>query len=259
MKIGAYQFPVTGDLHRNFRAMKDAVAQAASEGVRMLAFPECALTGYPPRDLPNSAAVDFSKVEDCLRELAKLAAGHEMYIIAGSITKEEGRFYNSAVILAPDGTRSVYRKRALWGWDRDNFFPGDPGGVLEIDGIKIGIRICFEVRFPEYFRELYQEATDLNLILFYDVSGFDDGGRYDLIRGHIRTRAVENVCHTLSVDTAGPWQTAPTGLYDRSGGVVLELERGREGLLVYDFLPGELDFGERGRKEYSDLLTGRSE
>ena len=96
----------------------------------------------------------------------------------------------------------------MLGWDRDNFYPGNQTGVFEVDGIKIGIRICFEIRFPEYYRELYRENTDLNIVMFYDKSDNNDIARYDLIKAHIRTRAVENVCHTLAVNTAGPYQTA---------------------------------------------------
>ena len=46
------------------------------------------------------------------------------------------------------------------------------------------------MRFPEYFRELYARKTDLNVVLFYDVSDVDDTGRYDLIKGQLQTRAV---------------------------------------------------------------------
>ena len=60
-----------------------------------------------------------------------------------------------------------YDKRALWGWDRDNFTEGQNEGIFEIGGITIGVRICFEIRFPEYFRELYKQRTDLNVVLFY--------------------------------------------------------------------------------------------
>lgn len=254
IRIGAYQFVVSGDMERNFQTMKQAIAQAAQQGIRVLAFPECALTGYPPRDIESSSTADFGKVTFWCNELAQLAVQHDMYIIMGAITKAQDKHYNSAIVLTPCGERMVYNKRALWGWDRDNFCPGDQSGIFKVDGVRVGIRICFEVRFPEYFRELYLENTDLNIILFYDVSDWDDVGRYDLIKGHIRTRAVENVCYTLSVDAISPYQTAPTGLYDMSGGIVCELERNKEGLLVYDFHPPEMDFGERGRKEISDIL-----
>ena len=88
----------------------------------------------------------------------------------------------------------------MWGWDRDNFCVGSESGIFEIDECKVGVRICFEVRFPEFFRELYMDRTNINIILFYDVADTDDEERYDLIKAHIRTRAVENVTYTLTVD-----------------------------------------------------------
>ena len=94
----------------------------------------------------------------------------------------------------------------------------------------------------------------MNVILFYDVSDKDDLNRYDLIRGHIRTRAVENVCSTLTVNAVSPCQTAPTMLTGASGQVLAEAGRNREELLIYDFIPQLPDFGERGRNEISDQL-----
>lgn len=102
---------------------------------------------------------------------------------------------------------------------------------------------------------MYQEHTDLNIVLFYDVSDYDDVERYELIKSHIRTRAVENVTYTLTVDAICPYQTAPTALYDKSGCSLVELERNQEKLLVYYFENAEPDFGELGRKEISDWLT----
>ncbi len=254
MIIGAYQFAVSGNIEDNMNAIELAVESAACKGVRLLVFPECALTGYPPHDIPDSSAIDTVMLSQAVERLQLLANAHSMVLVVGTITSERGKYRNSALVIQPGKEIFTYHKRALWGWDRDNFVPGESDGVVEIDGLKIGIRICFEVRFPEYFRELYREKTDLNLILFYDVSDWDDVGRYDLIRGHIRTRAVENVTHTLTVNTISPYQTAPTALYDRSGGVLAELERNREGLLLYELEKAPLDFGEQGRKELSDVL-----
>lgn len=118
--------------------------------------------------------------------------------------------------------------------------------------MKVGIRICFEVRFPEFFRELYQAHTDLNIILFYDVSDDNDVERYELIKSHIQTRAVENITYTLSVNSIYPYQTAPTALYDRSGYPLIELIRNEEKLLVYNLEIKQPDFGEQGRKQISN-------
>ena len=90
------------------------------------------------------------------------------------------------------------------------------------------VRICFEVRYPEYFRELYRENTALNIILFYDVADSDDIERYELIKSHIRTRAVENVTYTMSVNSIRPYQTAPTGIFDKSGRTINELNGTRK-------------------------------
>ena len=255
MKIAAYQFAVSGDMHRNFSAMQQAVRQAAAQDVKLLVFPECALTGYPPRNIPDSASVDFDCMTTLLDEFGRMAMAHGMHIVLGTITRENSRCRNSALILFPNGQRSLYHKRALWGWDMDNFIPGDAPGFFEIDGLRIGVRICYEVRFPEYFRELYAAGTGLNLVLFHDVADTDSPERYALIRAHLQTRAAENVCPILSVDAIHPCQTAPTALFDRSGRAIRELTRNSEGLLVYDFEPSLLDFSEQGRKEISDRLA----
>lgn len=231
------------------------MVQAFVEGVDLLVFPECALTGYPPYDIENSSSVDFDKVVSACETLQNLASNYAMYLIVGTITKEDDRYYNSTLLFSPSGEIGSYHKRALWGWDRDNFSIKNSSGVFDIHGWKVGVRICFEVRFPEFFRELYKENTELNILLFYDVSEQDSIGRYELIKSHIRTRAVENVTYTLSVDTITPYQTAPTALYSRSGRSLAELERNKEGLLVYDLEKTPLDFGENGRKEISDWLT----
>ncbi len=259
MKIGAYQFGVSGMIQKNLERIKEAIVRASQEEVRLLVFPECALTGYPPRNIPSSADVDFSTLDAAHKELQMLANDYGIYLIVGTMGKESWGISNTAMIFRPAQQPILYSKRALWGWDQDNFIPGEDPGVVEIDGLKIGVRICFEVRFPEYFRELYLQKTDLNVILFYDVSDRDDKDRYDLIRSHIRTRAVENVCPILSVNAVHPYQTAPTMLTDASGTVLIEAERSREALMVFDFEPTQPDFGERGRKKLSDqLLTSAS-
>ena len=254
MRIGAYQFDVTANIDNNFIHIKEGIDEASKSGVRLLVFPECAVTGYPPRCIEHSSDVDFEKVSQIHEKLQILAEESQVYIVTGTIVNDESHYYNSAVVFSPDGKREKYCKRALWGWDKENFAEGQDKGVIKIDSLRVGIRICFEVRFPEYFRELYNEHTDLNLILFYDVSDNDDVDRFNMIKGHIQTRAVENVCPILTCNTCTAFQTAPTGVFDRSGKISVEMPRGKEGLMFYDLEQKDLDFGEQGRKIISDSL-----
>ncbi len=252
MRIGAYQFKICGNISNNMANIVEAIQIAADEEIRLLVFPECALTGYPPRDIESSKKLDFAELSKSIEELQSMAKNYDMFLLVGSIIKAGEDYYNSALLFYPDGQMERYDKRALWGWDKDNFSVGNKNGIFVIDGIKIGIRICFEIRFPEYFRELYREATQFNIVLFYDVDDSDNQDRYELIRSHIRTRAVENVTSTMTVDAIYPYQTAPTGVYDKSGRVQKELKRNQCGLLIYDFIDREDDFGEHGRRELSN-------
>lgn len=258
MRIGAYQFSVTGDVNSNFSKIKYAVNEAKEKQIDLLVFPECALTGYPPRDFKSSAEVNFAKLDIIYNELQQSCNLLDINVIVGTITQENDRYYNTALFFSPFGERQSYKKRALWGWDKDNFEIGNDEGVFQVGDWKIGIRICFEIRFPEYFRELYKEQTNINIVMFYDVSDKEDVFRYEMIKSHIVTRAVENVTYTLSVNTISPYQTAPTILFDRSGHVLSEAVRNEEGLLIYDLEKKEIDFGETGRKEVTDWLLANA-
>jgi omega-amidase len=256
MKVGAYQFEVTGDIQKNCEHLEKAIYLAAQQGIRLLVFPECALTGYPPIKLSSLDTIDFHVVSECLNRFKSLSHQHNLYLLVGSVLKEGNVFYNGLVFFAPDeNLYTPYYKRALWGWDKDNFAAGKNIGIYSVDDLRIGVRICFEVRFPEYFRELFRAETDLNIVSFGDVADKDDSERYDLIKSHLRTRAVENVCPILSVNDIAPFQTAPTAYIDENGKITAELPRNEEKLLVYDFEFSTPSFGAKGRSTISKQLA----
>ena len=110
MKIGAYQFAASKDINRNLEIIKRAIIQASQEGIKLLVFPECALTGYPPRDIENSAAVKFDDLDIAYMQLQDQADDHAMNILVGTITKEDDKFYNSAILFTPHSEKLVYHK-----------------------------------------------------------------------------------------------------------------------------------------------------
>ena len=253
MRLAAYQFAVCGDLQKNTEKIKAAIEKAAAEKADFIAFPECALSGYPPTDLASSKDFDYMALPAVLRELQELSDAHKITILVGSIAFDE-KYVNRAFLIAPKRDIRHYDKRALYGYDSDNFERGNDDGIFEIEDLKVGVRICFEARFPEYFRELYKANTDLDIVIFYAVSDFDDKEKYDVLRSHLISRAAENVTPIFAVDAITPFQSAPTCFINASGRVLKEAERNKEELLFYDFEKSDLNFGEIGRKRESDRL-----
>ena len=255
MRLAAYQFDVSGDVKKNTEKIKQAVLKAAENEADFIAFPECAISGYPPTDLPSSKDFDVKALPAVLSELQEMSDAHKITILVGSIAFDE-KYVNRAFIIAPKRDIKHYDKRALYGWDSDNFERGNTDGIFEINGLKVGVRICFEARFPEYFRELYKANTDLNVVIFYAVSDFNDTEKYDVLRSHLISRAAENVTPIFAVNAITPFQSGPTCFINASGRVLAEAERNREELIFYDFEKSKLNFGEIGRKRESDYLLG---
>lgn len=175
-----------------------------------------------------------------------------MHIALGTIREQNSKYYNSIQLTAPNGeVIGNYDKRALWGWDLDNFKQGQSLGIYQIDDIKVGFRICFEVRFPEYFRELFKEKVELCFVSFCDFLNNDSIEKYDIIKAHLITRAVENVMTVISVNGTAHYQTAPTAVIDINGNIVSEAPRNQEYLIIYNYKAPVMGFGQKGRLHYS--------
>ncbi len=260
MKIGVYQFSSTNSIRNNLETIKKAICLAAGQGVRLVVFHECALCGYPPIE-QSIDDIHKEEIDAALQRISELAKQCKIFVAVGTVRFDtEGRF-NSIVLFADDGTlMGFYDKTALWGWDTDHFIRGTRPGIFEIDNVKVGFRICFDIRFPESFRELYKKNTDICFVSFSDTSETPLPDRYNIIKSHLITRAVENVMTVVSVNSTSRFQTAPTAVFDYNGEIEKEAEPNVEGLLVYDFTKPETSFGMKGRLVNNDyfLQTGSS-
>lgn len=255
MRIAAYQFAGCGSIDVNFMNIQKGIIAAANSDARVCVFHECALTGYPPLEC-SIEEMDLDKAEACCMKVKQMAKEYNMFIFLGTVAMNGDSIHNAVRVFTPSGAElQPYYKRALWGWDRDSFSEGNYSGIYEIDGIRVGVRICFEIRFPEYFRELYYQKADLGIVCFCDTKNEENTERYELIKGHLQTRAVENALPILSVNNSRKYQTAPTALFDHHGLLVKATVRGNNELLVYDFFKYEDDFGTDGIKHISDRFT----
>jgi len=258
MKIGVFQFSASYNISDNHEAIKRGIIMASKDKVRLLVFQECATCGYPPIETPAIEKINFEILDSYLMEIKKLATEYDMYIALGTIRRHNSNHYNSIQLISPNGELiGNYDKRALWGWDLDNYKQGETLGIFQIDDVKIGFRICFEVRFPEYFRELLKENVELCFVSFCDVQSEDSIERYNMIKAHLITRAVENVMTIVSVNSTSHYQTAPTAVIDINGSIVSEAPRNQEYLIVYDYKAPVMGFGQKGRLHYSLELVGK--
>ncbi len=248
MRVGVFQFDCRDNISDNHEAIKRAIISAAENKVRLLVFQECATCGYPPVETPSIKNIDFKTLDLYLQEIKQLAQKYDMYIALGTIRKQNSKCYNSMLLIDYKGEIiGNYDKRALWGWDLDNFESGETIGIYDIDDIPVGFRICFEVRFPEYFRELFKSNIQLCFVSFCDVSEQENMERYNIIKSHLITRAVENVMTVITVNSISKYQVAPTAVFDLNGYIVCEAPKNQEYLLVYDYNTPTIDFGAEGR------------
>lgn len=101
---------------------------------------------------------------------------------------------------------------------------------------------------------MYKNKVDVCFVSFSDTSNHNDERRYNIIKSHLLTRAVENVMTVASVNSISRFQTAPTAIFNHNGSVIKEAERNKKELLVHDYIRPSISFGIKGRIENNDYF-----
>ena len=175
------------------------VAQdAARDGARLLVLPEMATTGFT-MDAEHFAESLGGESSMCLGEIA---AKNEIWIVAGMSAREAGeaRAGNAAVVFGPDGAiRGSYRKQRLFGYadETRTYAAGTAPFTIDIEGVRTSLFVCYDLRFPELFREVAR-ASDLMLVIAnWPV---DRRAHWDAL---LAARAIENQCYVVGVNRLG--------------------------------------------------------
>jgi omega-amidase len=257
LRVGAFQFAGSGSISKNLAAIKRGIQLAAQENIRLLLTQECALCGYPPIEVVTLEKIDQNEQRVALETISTLAKKHNMFIILGLITFEEACAFNTLVVIDSEGNQiKTYYKRALWGWDTENFTPGSSdNGIFWVDGIRVGVRICYEVRFPEYFRELFRQQVDLATVSFVDIGKPEQSAKIEIIKSHLFSRAAENAIFVLSANSTSKQQLAPTCLINPDGYLLGMAPLNQEALLPSEIEIIPPNLGQKGRIAHSKTLT----
>jgi predicted amidohydrolase len=162
MRLALYQGPgASGDVPANLATMRRIAARAGAEGARLVVFPELFTTGYNPGARLRELAEPLSGPS--LDAIGASAAAGGVAILTGFCERDGERLCNSAVLVERDGSvRMVHRKCHLFGdMESELFTPGDALAVVELERLRVGILICYDVEFAESVRALALAGAEL--------------------------------------------------------------------------------------------------
>ena len=173
--------PAPNNIAAALQRLQTSAAQAAAEGCELMLVPECSITGYN-QPLETMQQVAITSDGETTEAIAAICRQHNIAIAYGFAelaepeekarekTREktsEQQYFNCAQIIDADGNIAAsYRKTHLWGeLDRTLFTAGESlSPIVEINGWKTGLLICYDVEFPETARALALAGAELILV-----------------------------------------------------------------------------------------------
>ena len=164
MKISIAQFKSKlGAADENFSTAERLISAVKNSDVILL--PELWSTGYYPTPVENFADVDGCRTKKFLRELAEKFS---VNIIGGSVIVDDGgKIFNRCYVADRCGEIvAAYDKTHLFSFAGEEkvFSAGDKISVVELDGVTCGLAICYDLRFPEFFRKLALAGAEIIFI-----------------------------------------------------------------------------------------------
>lgn len=263
-KLGLIQLKVIEGKENNLRNARVKIIEAAENGANIIALPE--MFNCP---FSNDNFAEYGEVYpgETTTLLSQLANEKEVYIIGGSIPEiVDEKIYNTAYCFNPKGELiGKHRKVHLFDVDvkggitfkeSDTLTRGDEFTVIETEYGKIGIAVCFDMRFPEQFRKMSLKGAKAIIV----------PAAFNMVTGpahwHItaRTRAMDNQVYMALISPARD----PEGVYiayghtivtSPWGNVLSELDE-EEGILYQDI---DFDYVEKIRNELPLLKSMRTD
>jgi predicted amidohydrolase len=212
MRAAAVQLNSTADRQRNLATSDALVRAAAADGASLVALPERFDLRGTPEDYERAAEpLETSEAARWAREIARELA---IDLIAGSISeRREGhdKLSNTSLHIGPDGeTKAIYRKVHLFDvtvgdTDYRESDSDEPGGEIvtteAADGTRVGLSVCYDVRFPELYRILALNGA-LVLTVPANFTRTTGAAHWELL---LRARAVENQTFVLAPAQTGEY------------------------------------------------------
>jgi deaminated glutathione amidase len=214
------QFAPSEDKAANIETMLGLIDQAAARGAELVVLPEYAVFTVPAMDerfVTTAEPLDGPSVS----RLAAASADRGLSIIVGvNESAADGRIHNTLVALQDGVIAAVYRKVHLYdafGYkESDRVIAADPSApqLLELNGFKIGMQTCYDLRFPETSRSLVDAGADVIALPAEWVPGPLKEYHWNTL---LRARAIENTVYVLAADQIAPAGSGNSAIIDPMG------------------------------------------
>lgn len=197
VKVAAVQFNIAlGNIEHNLSKVAAAIKRVAAQGVQLAVLPEMWSAGYDYKRLVKHAAETPRVIET----ICKLSAQHNM-VVVGSLPEEaDGKIYNTAYVVDCGEVLDSYRKLHMFStMGEDRFLsPGDQTLVVPTSVGRLGIAICYDLRFPELFRKMALEGAEIICL-----PAEWPKPRQEHWRTLLRARAMENQLFVVATNCCG--------------------------------------------------------
>lgn len=214
------QFAPSEDKAANVDTMVGLIEQAAARGAELVVLPEYAVFTVPTMDdrfVHTAEPLDGPSVT----RLAQASVDLGLSIIVGvNESAADGRIHNTLVALQDGVIAAVYRKVHLYdafGYrESDRVIAADPSTpqLLELNGFRIGMQTCYDLRFPETSRSLVDAGADVIALPAEWVPGPLKEYHWNTL---LRARAIENTVYVLAADQIAPAGSGNSAILDPMG------------------------------------------
>lgn len=248
--VGAIQLNSQADVAKNLESCRRLVARAATRGAELVVLPEnFAFFGPETDKRPLAEALADGPISSALRAMAR---EHRVCVVGGGFPERSGdveRPHNTLLVVGPDGNDlATYRKIHLFDVElgsggsyaeSDATSAGSSVVVVEVGGFKLGLSICYDLRFPELYRALSEQGAEVLLV----PAAFTLHTGKDHWHVLLRARAIEAQAFVVAAGQQGahyggrqtyghslvcdPWGTVIAEASDGEGVVCATLERAR--------------------------------
>jgi len=234
LKVASCQFAVTGSIKRNAGRIHKFMAQAGKGAAEIIHFPECALSGYASVDFNSFDGYNWELLEAETKKIMRLAAEFGLWVVLGSSHRltRPNKPHNSLYVINPQG-RIVdrYDKRFCTGIDLANYTPGNRSVFFDVNGVKCAPLICFDLRFPELYRELKKAKVNCIFQSFYNARQKERGIHTDIMRQTMQARAATNYFRVSMTNSSAYYSAYPCCFIRPDGKIANQLRFHRPGIM----------------------------